>query len=359
MDPMSWTGETACALQAALQMSNEAFAGHLKIGVRTVADWHKKPSTKPQTGMQQLLDSALEKASPAARARFDQLTTGRSAGPATDAEQRLADDPNVGAALNWLDHHAGWDPGTARRRVATVLPQLDLQALSDNARRRSLVDQRHIADALAEYYGPRLQPHGRYTATYGGAGDAVTSVLTCTDWLDLACPLVASNDRLSVAPIPADIDVALDEEAAELAVRRLAASLAAGIRLIDTPLYRLLGIDVRKGQIAGSVGTTNFVGYAVTMDLLEAELTDAIAAGRPPRPGSLPLRDRYLPSFASSSTCPAASVQAEHLLSPQLPAQQVHTAVRPTTSCLFRNARAACSTPLTAWPSSPRASTSR
>src|SRR5947209_2256005 len=56
MGSVSWTGETACALQAALQMSNEAFASHLKIGVRTVADWHKKPTTKPQTGMQHLLE---------------------------------------------------------------------------------------------------------------------------------------------------------------------------------------------------------------------------------------------------------------------------------------------------------------
>jgi hypothetical protein len=31
------------------------------------------------------------------------------------------------------------------------------------------------------------------------------------------------------------------------------------------------------------------------MDLLEGELADTVAAGRPARPGSLPLRDRYLP----------------------------------------------------------------
>ncbi len=302
MDSVSWTGETACALQAALQMSNEAFAGHLKIGVRTVADWHKKPDTKPQSGMQQLLEGALEQAAPAARARFEQLTTGRAAGPseaATEAEQRLAGDPNVGAALDWLDHHAGWVPGTARRRVATALPQLDLHALRDSARRRSLVDQRRIADALAEYYGPGLHPHGRYTAAYDEGRDAVTSVLSCPDWLDLACPLIASNDRLSVVPVPPDVDGALDDEAAAHAVQRLAASLAAGIRLIDTPLYRLFDIDVRKGEIAGSVGITNFVGYAVTMDLLEAELTEAIAADVAILPGSLPLRDRYLPTLAS------------------------------------------------------------
>ncbi|AHH97605.1 hypothetical protein KALB_4242 [Kutzneria albida DSM 43870] len=298
MDSASWTGKTACALQAALQMSNEVFARHLGIGVRTVADWHKKPDTKPQSGMQQLLEAALDRATPAARARFEQLTTGRTPEP-DDAEQRLADDPNISAALDWLDHHASWEPGNARRRVATRLAQLDLHALRDAASRRSRVDQRRVADALAEYYGARTQPHGRYTAVYGGRDEAVTSVLTCPEWLDLDCPLVARSDRLSVVPASADVDITLDEEAAMHAVQRLAGTLAMGIRLIDTPLYRLLGIDVHKGEVAGSVGITNFVAYAVTMDLLENELTDALADGIAPRPGSLPLRDRYLPDLAA------------------------------------------------------------
>ena len=34
-----WTGRAACALQAALRMSNETFAAHLGIAVRTVAAW--------------------------------------------------------------------------------------------------------------------------------------------------------------------------------------------------------------------------------------------------------------------------------------------------------------------------------
>ncbi len=68
-----------------------------------------------------------------------------------------------------------------------------------------------------------------------------------------------------------------------------------GTRLVDTPLYRLLTIDAKKGQIVGEVGVTPFVRYALTMDLLEGELIDTIAAGATVRRGGLPLRDRYLP----------------------------------------------------------------
>lgn len=50
----AWTGESACTLQAALRLSNEAFAAHLGIGVRTVAAWHQKPALRPRPEMQQL-----------------------------------------------------------------------------------------------------------------------------------------------------------------------------------------------------------------------------------------------------------------------------------------------------------------
>jgi hypothetical protein len=41
------------------------------------------------------------------------------------------------------------------------------------------------------------------------------------------------------------------------------------------------------------------VAYSLTMDLLEAELIDALSAGSQVRPGSLPLRDRCLPDLAA------------------------------------------------------------
>lgn len=56
----AWTGRTACALQAALRLTNEAFAAHLGVAVRTVATWHQKPDLIPKAEMQQLLDTALE-----------------------------------------------------------------------------------------------------------------------------------------------------------------------------------------------------------------------------------------------------------------------------------------------------------
>lgn len=70
----TWTGRTACALQAALRMTNEAFATHLGVAVRTVAAWHSSPDIVPRAEMQQLLDTVYERASAATHRRFALLS---------------------------------------------------------------------------------------------------------------------------------------------------------------------------------------------------------------------------------------------------------------------------------------------
>jgi hypothetical protein len=319
-------------------MSNEAFAEHLGIAVRTIAGWHQKPDLRPKSEMQQLLDTAFEQASTSVKERFTALAAGgsgsaggrnrfdgsadapvvqlrdvhgdviigsRQASPQqTEAGQRLSSDRNIGAALEWLDRNAQWEPGTARRKAAERLVRLDLRDLQDRGSRRGGVDQRRIAQALGEYYGHAHGEHGTYTARYGDSDIATTSILTRPDWLDLDCPLVVAHDRLAVASGSADAHLSLDEEAAERAVQRLAETLLMGVRLIDMPLYRLLGVDLGKGAIGGSLGITRFAEYAVTMDLLEGELIDALAQGTFSGPGALSLRDRYLPDLESVLNLP-------------------------------------------------------
>ena len=71
-----WTGRSACALQAALRLTNEAFARKLGVAVRTVATWHERPDLTPRAEMQQLLDTLFEQAADTARARFAVLVSG-------------------------------------------------------------------------------------------------------------------------------------------------------------------------------------------------------------------------------------------------------------------------------------------
>lgn len=298
-----WTGRRACALQRAFLMSNMDFAKHLSIGVRTVAGWHEKPDHVPQSKIQQILDAAYGEAKSPIKRRFavlvgEAVETSDEGPDLAETERRLSVDEHMKTALGWLDTHAGWEPGASRHLVAQTSSELDVRALQDRNALRDRVDRHRLAEALARYYGTSDTNHRRYAARYDGRRTE-TSVLTSPDWVDVACPLDPARDRLTLASSVPAPDVSLDERTAARAARRLAETLSLDTRLVDMPLYRLLDFDIRDGHISGSVGMARFVQYALTMDLLEGELVDAIANGDSPRPGALPLRDRYLPDLAA------------------------------------------------------------
>ena len=182
--------------------------------------------------------------------------------------------------------------------MAARLTHLDRRDLLDRADRRSRIGQPAIAEALADYYRDMPQGYGRYGARLPG-GALTTSVLTHPDWLDLECSFTAGNDRLTFTRAGSNRAAALDTWAAEATVQRLAETLAADTRFAESTVYRLTDIDIAKGKLGGTLGLSRFTSYALTLDLLEGELSAALAAGVPPVAGSLPLRDRYLPDVAS------------------------------------------------------------
>ncbi len=103
MEPVQlWTGRTACALQAALRMTNESFAAHLGTAVRTVATWHQKPDRVPSAEMQQALDTTLERAGEGTQARFTRNTAETGArpvptGPPLESPAHAAEDDTATA----------------------------------------------------------------------------------------------------------------------------------------------------------------------------------------------------------------------------------------------------------------------
>jgi hypothetical protein len=68
-----WTGGHADLLRQSLRMTNESFAEHLGVAVRTVAYWRERPESVPKPAMQETLDAALEGAPDRAKAQFSQL----------------------------------------------------------------------------------------------------------------------------------------------------------------------------------------------------------------------------------------------------------------------------------------------
>jgi hypothetical protein len=81
-----------------------------------------------------------------------------------------------------------------------------------------------------------------------------------------------------------------------------------GTVLVNSPLYRLLDVDLGQHRLEAVVTLADFAAYALTMDMLETELVNALATTMPGRVSSvepevatrLPLRDIYLPTVASA-----------------------------------------------------------
>lgn len=84
----TWNGRTACALQRALRMSNERFAEHLGVAVRTVAGWNADHGIEPRPEMQAALDTAYERAPVSVQRRFALLA--RTANTAQPQALRVA-----------------------------------------------------------------------------------------------------------------------------------------------------------------------------------------------------------------------------------------------------------------------------
>ncbi|WP_027345410.1 hypothetical protein [Hamadaea tsunoensis] len=295
-----WTGRHANALRLALRLTNEAMARQLGTAVRTVAKWNAEPEVVPSPELQRALDTMLSRATDDERRRLGLVFAATRAEREIDAasETRLATDDAANQALSWLDEAASWTDGSARRLVARLAREVDPRRVQDLARARSRVSRNDIAKFLRAYYDLPAAGYGAFRASVGGI-IAETSVLTRPDWLDLKVRLGDSLERFVLDDGRDALLTSLDRTAAEAAAQRLAVGLATGGRLVNSTLYRLTDLVIRRGGIEGAVALTDFVTYALTMDLLEGETIDAIVANLPPEPDSTPLRAQFLPTVDS------------------------------------------------------------
>ncbi|HEY6425099.1 MAG TPA: hypothetical protein VIY28_18040 [Pseudonocardiaceae bacterium] len=81
---------------------------------------------------------------------------------------------DVELALDWLDRHAGWPPGTARWKVMSRLGTLNDRALRERNARRAMVGRSEVARALSGYYRDRCVQN---LDTYHRLGEPAHSVL--------------------------------------------------------------------------------------------------------------------------------------------------------------------------------------
>lgn len=103
----TWTGELADLLRRAFRMTIEEFAvKQLGVAPRTVSYWRQRPSTIPKPEQQAILDTTLERASEAVKARFAMLVDRDSTetpGPKSTVQSPSVDELNRLPSLAEID----------------------------------------------------------------------------------------------------------------------------------------------------------------------------------------------------------------------------------------------------------------
>ena len=289
-----WTGRTAHALQLALRMTNEGFAERIGASVRTVAKWSANPNSVQVPDLQRALDTMYSRASAEEKERFARMTQSPEAAPVALPEVPTS----VGDSLRWIDSAMAWPGGEARKRTAALMGEMDEEAFRSQRYRRSGVSRSQVARLLQSYYAvPDSSQYGFYSANVSGQAYE-TSILTAQSWLELRAPIDPTRPNLTFKPSAQRAAIPFDEITAHAAVMRIAGTLAFGTRLANSPTYRLVGATVGPSQVAGDLSVIDFIEYALTFDLLENELLDAISTGVA-EAAELPLRSRYLPDKTS------------------------------------------------------------
>jgi len=210
--------------------------------------------------------------------------------------------------VEWIAEHSEasfrevYDRLAARMRQFQRIPEPERR---HHAYLRSRVTREQLVTALAEYYPSPLAKGCAFYQVMVDGLSLPTTVLTKPEWLRAQIRLGTEAERFEyVPPSAASVPVQnLSDDALTAAVDRLADAELSDTVLTNDPVYRLLRVAVEHERLDAAVTLMPFADYALTMDLLESELVDAlaeqdtmgVAATRRRRP-ALPLRDAHLPS---------------------------------------------------------------
>lgn len=207
----------------------------------------------------------------------------------------------------WLAEHSSATFRETYDAVAALAHHLDSESVAAQharAHERASVARADLAAAIAAYYEPTMTGGGRsrlYRASVDRA-ELLLSVLVDPAWLGVAVRLGTAQESMQFRSVAAAPRSLIDGAARQAAITRLAEVEVAETVMMNNPLYRLLDLDVGPQHLVGTVSLADFASYALTADLLEPELVDALTA----RPGAdvrghTPLRDRYLPTVDTAT----------------------------------------------------------
>jgi transcriptional regulator with XRE-family HTH domain len=196
-----------------------------------------------------------------------------------------------------------------RRRVS------QLSGNPTSRRRSRSAGRQQRAEELTAYYGrDDLLAHGLspYALTLAGRTLSL-SIATRTDWRGCSVELVnptASNPTqpgercalVAAPPIRTPWAAAMDRAVTLLARAEIGAQTGDGPIILNKPLYRLVDVQLERDRLNAKFAIDWFAHYALSCDLLEAELSEVAARPHGDQPSAdlvLPLRDELMNDAAA------------------------------------------------------------
>jgi hypothetical protein len=206
--------------------------------------------------------------------------------------------------VEWLADAADLPTTEVFGRVVSQLNSVVATRPSRTSRRR------RVASELVAYYGEdrllevNLRP---YRIRVGGrtldvaialreswcrCGVALVNPIAPNKRPDERCVLVAASPLAMPFGSPGILDRAVDR----LAIATVGARAGTGPVMFNKPLYRLMAIELDKSRLKAEFALDEFAHYALSYDLLAAELDSPAVGNEGGR--RWPLRDRLLPDAA-------------------------------------------------------------
>ena len=136
-----------------------------------------------------------------------------------------------------------------------------------------------LADAVAAYYDLPAGDASLYRARVG-SDELTLSLLTRPRLARRSgAARISTHEQIAFEP-DLGADVQLDDATTRAAIARLAEVEVTDTVMVNSPIYRLMSIDLEAGALRGTVTLSDYASYALTADLMELELVDAVARYR-------------------------------------------------------------------------------
>ncbi len=202
--------------------------------------------------------------------------------------------------VSWISDHSDRSFSDVYQDVAVLADRHEQESASARHTRshaQASISRASLADAMIDYYGPPRDEFDVFRVNVGEE-ELRLSLLTRPTWFESSVPLGTSAERMALHLDAPDSTAELSGPTYQGAISRLARAEIDPRVMVNSPIYRMTSVQLDSSTLSASFALSDFASFALTSDLMESELVNALSGGTGSPPTlDLPLRAAYLPTI--------------------------------------------------------------